>query len=53
MAMQQINVPDGKTLFPYFVKTEDVQATLDDWATLEPVQADKDGEILRMSTATG
>jgi len=38
MAIQEIEVPDGKTLFPYFVDTENAPLAIECFASRVPIE---------------
>ena len=44
MATEQVEVPEGYTLFPYFVKTEDADMAIDCFASTVKVKYEKDGD---------
>ena len=44
MSTEQVEVPDGYTLFPYFVKTEDAELAIDCFASKVKVKYEKDDD---------
>lgn len=43
MATEQVEVPDGKVLFPYFVDAENEQLAVDTYASRMPIEYILDG----------
>ena len=44
MSTEQVEVPDGYTLFPYFVKTEDAELAIGCFASKVKVKYEKDDD---------